>query len=627
MSENVSLKINNMPVTVPAGTTIMEAARQLKIRVPALCHHPDLCLLGNCRICVVEVSGMPALQASCCTPVMEGTEVLTHSAAVRLARRHMISLLLSEHDNDCLRCVKNGHCELQTLAAEFDVDGDEFISVLRKAAVDTSSPSIRRDPGKCIRCQRCVRTCTDLQAVSALAVAHKGANMCVTTFMDKPLHAVVCTNCGQCVNRCPTGALTECDAIHDVWKALEDPDKFVVVQTAPAVRVGLGEYLGYAPGARLTGKMVSSLRYLGFDAVFDTNFTADLTIVEEGHELLSRLKQTLVEKRDVHLPMFTSCSPGWIKYVEHEFPELLPNLSTCKSPQQMFGPLAKQYFARQAGIDPARMSVVSVMPCTAKKFECRRPEMQTSGYPDVDYVLTTRELCRMIEQAGVQFQELPDSRCDSMLGRHTGAAVIFGATGGVMEAALRTVYEIVTGRDVPFENLNIEPVRGMEGVKEAAIRLEECLPDWQFLEGVDVKVAIAHGLVNARKVCAAVVEGGAPWHFIEVMACPGGCLGGGGQPLPTSLDIRQRRMQAIYAEDMAWGGGEWLGKTPGRASRTKTPRFSTSMPLFWGNPAAADLTSFCTRTIPREGNTELDAPAYRRVYSQHTETTRKGRRT
>jgi NADP-reducing hydrogenase subunit HndD len=549
MPDTVNLKINHIDVTVPKGTTILAAAKKLNIKIPTLCHHDDLCVAGNCRVCVVEQKGIRTLQASCCVPVSEGMEINTNSLKVRNARKSIIALLLSEHNNDCLRCAKNGNCELQNLASEYAVDTVQYLSVLQESSIDISSPAIQKDDSKCIRCQRCVRTCAELQDVNALTVVNKGKDMKISTFLDKPMHYVVCTNCGQCINRCPTGALTERNYIEDVWKALENPAKHVVVQEAPAVRVGLGEALGFDPGERVTGKMVSALKGLGFDAVFDTNFAADLTIMEEGTEFLLRLKKALLDQEKVALPQFTSCSPGWIKYMEHEFPDLIENISTCKSPQQMFGALAKSYYAQKQNIDPQDLVVVSIMPCTAKKFEAQRPEMNDSGFQDVDYVLTTRELAKMINQAGIEFKDLPETESDSLLGKHTGAAVIFGATGGVMEAALRTAYEIVTGREVPFENLNITPVRGMEGVKEAGIKLEGCKEEWGFLEGVEARVAVAHGLVNARKVCQQVVDSESPYHFIEVMACPGGCLGGGGQPIPTNMDIRTKRMHAIYQED------------------------------------------------------------------------------
>lgn len=551
MEKTINVNINEIPVSVPENTTILDAAKKLNIKVPTLCQHPDLLLAGNCRVCVVEVKNSRTLQAACCTPVRDGMEIFTNTQKVRKARKHVISLLLSEHNNDCVRCYKSGNCELQTLSQEYAVETDDFIDISLPTNIDISSPSIKKDDSKCIRCQRCVRTCTDYQHVSALTAAYKGEDLKISTFMEKPMHYVVCTNCGQCVNRCPTGALTERTYIEKVWEVLDNPKKHVVVQTAPAVRVGLGEVLGYDPGERVTGKMVTALKRIGFDTVFDTNFTADLTIMEEGTELLVRLKKALKDKEDVALPQFSSCSPGWIKYIEHEFPEILDHLSTCKSPQQMFGALSKTYYAEKMGIDPEDIVSISIMPCTAKKFEAQRPEMFDSGYQDVDYVLTTRELGRMIIEAGINFKELEDSKADSLLGEHTGAAVIFGATGGVMEAALRTAYEVVTGKPVPFTDLNITPVRGMEGVREATIKIEGTLPDWNFLEGAELKVAIAHGLVNARQVASQAADGKSPYHFIEIMACPGGCLGGGGQPIPTSLAIREERMKAIYDEDMS----------------------------------------------------------------------------
>lgn len=548
----VNLKINNTPIQVEEGTTILDAAKRLNFRIPTLCNHPDLSVAGNCRVCVVEVKGARLLAASCATPVSEGMEVNTNSEKVRIARKHIVELLLSEHNADCTKCFKNGHCELQELAAEYRY-GDHIFTDLVKPKdkiADISSPSIVKDSSKCIRCQRCVRTCSELQAVSALAVVHKGDHQTISTFLNKPLNDVVCTNCGQCINRCPTGALTERNYIEDVWHAIYDPNKFVVVQTAPATRVALGEDLGLEIGNRVTGKMVSALKKMGFNKVLDTDFSADLTIMEEGTELLTRLKKALVDKDEtVKLPMMTSCSPGWIKYQEHMFPNLLDNLSTCKSPQQMFGSLAKTYYADKINIKAENMIVVSIMPCTAKKFECNRPEMRDSGFKDVDYVLTTRELAMMVKQAGIEFDKLEDDKYDSILGESTGAAVIFGATGGVMEAALRTAYEIITGHEVPFTDLKIKPVRGMEGIKDATIKIKNTKPEWNFLEGVDLNVAIAHGLANAKTLMEAIEKGETNYHFIEIMGCPGGCIGGGGQPIPTSPEIRKRRAEAIYAED------------------------------------------------------------------------------
>ncbi len=548
----VNLTINDIPVSVPEGTTILDAAQKLDFRIPTLCYHQDLCVAGNCRVCVVEQTGAKALVAACAMPVSEGMEIHTNSALVRTARKTIIELLLSEHNSDCTKCYKNGNCELQSLAHEYRVGDHVFIDLVSKSRrmIDDLSPSIIKDDSKCIRCQRCVRTCTELQGVSALGVANKGDHMKISTFLDRPLVEVVCTNCGQCVNRCPVGALVEKTYVEEVWDAINNPNVHVVVQTAPAVRVAIGEELGYEAGERLTGKMVTALKRLGFDSVLDTDFTADLTILEEGTELLTRLKRAIVDKdTTVALPMTTSCSPGWIKFIEHTFPEFLPNVSTCKSPQQMFGALAKTYYAQKKGLKAQDICVVSIMPCTAKKYEANRPEMRSSGYKDVDFVLTTRELGMMIKQAGINFHNLEDSYYDSIMGESTGAAVIFGATGGVMEAALRTVYEVVTGREIPFKNLDVVPVRGMEGVKEAKVTIEGCLPEWSFLEGVEVSCAVAHSLVNAREVMQAVKDGRANYHFIEVMACPGGCLGGGGQPIPTNNEIRNKRAAAIYGED------------------------------------------------------------------------------
>ncbi|HZJ73202.1 MAG TPA: NADH-dependent [FeFe] hydrogenase, group A6 [Perlabentimonas sp.] len=552
MNKKVNLTINGTALSVDIGTTILDAAHELGIKIPVLCYHKDLCIAGNCRVCVVEVVGVSKLFAACSTPVWEGMDVLTNSILVRNSRKHIIELLLSEHNADCTKCYKNGNCELQDLAAEYKITNQDFIDLYhsREYTIDNFSPSILKDDSRCIRCQRCVRTCDELQSVGALSVAHKGDRMKISTFFNKPISEVVCTSCGQCVIHCPTGALIERNYIEEVWEAIADPAKHLVVQTAPAVRIGLGEALELSAGERVTGKMVAALRRLGFNSVLDTDFTADLTIMEEGTELLHRLKSNIVDNDTRQpLPMTTSCSPGWVKFFEHIYPDLLPHMSTCKSPQQMFGALAKTYYAKAVEIDPETIVSVSIMPCTAKKFEANRPEMRDSGFKDVDYVLTTRELAIMIKQAGIEFATLPEEKYDSLMGKSTGAGVIFGATGGVMEAALRTVYELVTGREVPFENLNIKPVRGMEGVREASVTIEGTVPEYKFLEGVEIKCCVAHGLANARKVMEDVKSGKVNYHFIEIMACPGGCLGGGGQPIPTTPEIRQKRVEAIYAED------------------------------------------------------------------------------
>lgn len=552
METKINLEIDGINISVEKGTTILEAARKLNIKIPTLCHHPDLCVAGNCRVCAVEQEGARTLPASCATPVSEGMVIFTNTLKVRTARKHIIELLLSEHNSECTKCYKNGNCELQSLAADYKITNDSLIDLVpfKNYTIDNFSPSIIKDDSKCIRCQRCVRTCEQLQSVSALSVAYKGEHMKISTFLEKPMFEVVCTNCGQCVNRCPVGALVERNYIDEVWNAIYDKNKHVVVQTAPAVRIALGEDLGIENGEIVTGKMVAALKKLGFDSVLDTDFTADLTIMEEGTELLTRLKKAIVDKdSSVALPMATSCSPGWIKFIEHQYPQLLPNLSTCKSPQQMFGALAKTYYAEKRNLNPADIISVSIMPCTAKKYEADRPEMRSSGYKDVDYVLTTRELAVMIKQAGLDFKSLPEEKCDSIMGQSTGAAVIFGASGGVMEAALRTAYEIITGKEIPFENLNITPVRGMQGVKEASLKIMDTLPEWNFLEGVTLNTAVAHGLANAKTVMDSVAEGKANYHFIEIMACPDGCLGGGGQPIPTCREIRAKRNEAIYRED------------------------------------------------------------------------------
>ena len=552
MNKKVNITINGFPVDIQKGKTILEAAEEEGIKIPTLCYHKDLCVAGNCRVCVVEVVGQKRLSAACATPCEDGMEILTNSLKVRNSRKHIIELILAEHNADCTKCYRNGNCELQELSSEYKIMTQDFIELapLKNYTIDMYSPSIMKDDSKCIRCQRCVRTCAELQGVNALTVAYKGDHMKISTFFEKAMNDVVCTNCGQCVNHCPTGALVERNYIEEVWGAISDPTKHVVVQTAPAVRVGLGEEMGMKPGERVTGKMVAALRRLGFDSVLDTDFTADLTIMEEGTELLTRLKKDLVEKdKNIKIPMITSCSPGWIKYIEHLYPEHLENLSTCKSPQQMFGALVKTYYAKARNIEPETIVSVSIMPCTAKKYEAHRPEMHDSGYRDVDYVLTTRELAIMIKQAGLDFDKLAPAKYDRLMGDSTGAGAIFGATGGVMEAALRTAYELVTGREVPFKNLNIAPVRGLEGVRKASIKIENPLEDWAFLDGVELKCAVAHGLVNAKKIMDAVKAGEADFHFVEIMACPGGCLGGGGQPIPTNPEIRQKRAEAIYAED------------------------------------------------------------------------------
>jgi iron-only hydrogenase group A len=531
----VNVTIDNIDVSVEKGSTILSAAKKAGVQIPTLCawqeigHTP-----GACRVCVTEVVGTKNLVASCVYPVSEGMVINTNSERVRTARRLVVELLLSNHPAECNYCVRNGNCELQKVAAYVGIKDVRFVNnaAPKEGMIDNSSPSVVRDGRKCINCHRCVTVCQSIQTVNVLGPAWRGSKVTVVPAFGLPLSETTCINCGQCIMACPVGALYEKDNVQDVWKVLQDPTKHVVVQEAPAIRAALGEEFGMPAGSLVTGKMIAALRRLGFDKVFDTNFTADLTIIEEGNELLKRAKTGGV------LPMITSCSPGWIKFCEHFYPDLLPNLSTCKSPQQMFGALAKTYYAKIAGIDPKDIIVVSIMPCTAKKFECQRPEMDSSGYRDVDYVLTTRELGRMIKEAGIDFLALSNDEYDAPMGQYTGAGTIFGATGGVMEAALRTVYAVVTGENLP--NLNITPVRGLEGVKEATVKVGAL---------GDVNVAVAHGLSNARKLMDKIREGKADYHFIEIMACPGGCIAGGGEPIPTTNEIRTLRSGALYKDD------------------------------------------------------------------------------
>ncbi|MCD4702024.1 MAG: [FeFe] hydrogenase, group A [Candidatus Aegiribacteria sp.] len=547
---NVSVTINGVVTSVREGVTILDSCKTAGVEIPTLCYHPDLSLAGNCRMCLVEVEGWKTLAIACVTPVTPNMVINTHSKKVRHARRTVLKLLLAAHNVNCPECERNKNCELQELAEKHNITFNEYQTSPKPSSMEEVSPGIMRDNSRCIMCTRCVRTCEELQSVAVIKPVGRSANINISTFMDLGLNDVPCTQCGQCINRCPTGALFETSEVKQVWEVIEDPEKFVVVQTAPAIRVGIAEALGL-PTDRTTGKMVAAIRGLGFDRVLDTDFTADLTIIEEGHELISRLKKALVDgDPDTALPMTTSCSPGWIKFIEHKYPELLPNVSTCKSPQQMFGALSKTYLANKEGVDPSKVICVSIMPCTAKKYEKDRPEMRDSGYKDVDYVLTTRELARMIQEAGIDFDNLRDEKYDRWMGDSTGAAVIFGATGGVMEAALRTAYEIVTGQEIPFEGLNVTAVRGMEGIKDAAITMPDRMAGgFEFLAGVTLKVAVAHGLSNARKLMDKVRAGEVDYHFIEIMACPGGCLGGGGQPIPTNPTVRKKRSDAIYEED------------------------------------------------------------------------------
>ena len=560
----ITVTIDGIESKVPFGSTILQAAKALGVRIPTLCYHTDLEVAGICRICVVEIEGQRTLQAACAYPITAPIKINTYSRAVRIARRHVLDLLLSEHCGDCYSCKRNGNCELQSLAEEYGVDKFRFGHPEVPVPVDDSSYSVVRDMNKCIRCRRCVRTCIDLQEVGVLEAVNRSENVQIQTFLDKPLLNVVCINCGQCINRCPTAALYAKNASEAVWKALDDPTKRVVIQTAPSPRAAMGEMFGLEPGSPITYEMNTGLRRMGFANVFDTNFTADLTIIEEGTELLLRLYKALVQgDQQVALPQFTSCSPGWVKYLEHFYPEYIPNASSAKSPQQMFGALIKTYYAEKLGYDPKDIVSVALMPCSAKKFECNRPEMYSSGYKDVDFGLTTRELGKMFRQAGLHVPTLPKSDFDDPFGTATGSGLIFGATGGVMESALRTVIELVTGQKVEsiYEHGDILPVRGFEGVRYAEIAIHEVgpvpeilahlVPNWDWLKGATLKVAVAHGTANARKVMEDIKAGGkfGECHFIEFMACPGGCLGGGGQPIPTSPEIRAARANAIYTEE------------------------------------------------------------------------------
>lgn len=532
----VNITIDGKKLQVEKDITILEAARQANIKIPTLCFLKDINEIGACRMCVVEIKGARALQAACVYPVTEGLEIYTQSANVREARKVTLELILSNHDKKCLTCVRSKNCELQSLADELNIKDLRFEGNSIDYPIDDFSPSIVRDPNKCILCRRCVSVCKNVQTVNVISATERGFKSTISCAFDKSLADVPCTMCGQCISVCPVGALKEKDDTDKVWKALANPDLHVVVQTAPAVRVAIGEEFGLPIGTRCTGKMVSALSHLGFSKVFDTDTAADLTIMEEGTELLNRIKN------GGKLPVITSCSPGWIKFCEHNYPDFLDNLSSCKSPHEMFGAVLKSYYAEKMGIDASKIFVVSIMPCTAKKFEAQRPELSANGLADVDVVLTTRELARMIKEAGIDFNNLEDGQFDDPMGEATGAAVIFGATGGVMEAALRTVAEVLEGKS--FDNVEYTAVRGIEGIKEAIIEIG----------GMKVKAAVASGLGNARKLLDSIKAGEAEYHFVEIMACPGGCVNGGGQPIqPSSVrswtDLRTERAKAIYEED------------------------------------------------------------------------------
>ncbi|MBR2718688.1 MAG: [Clostridia bacterium] len=536
MEQLIQLTIDGVSVEVPAGTTVLEAAKKAGINIPTLCYLKDINQIGACRLCVVD-TGARALQAACVLPVTPNMVVKTNTPAIRKARKTNLELLLSNHDKRCLTCPRNQKCELQTLCNELGVeDGDRFAGAVTKHEIDDLSPSIVRDNNKCVLCRRCVAACNNTQAVGVIGPVNRGFMTAIESPWNLKLAEMSCINCGQCIAACPVGALYEKDGTQQVWDLLADPKKHVVVQPAPAVRAALGEEFGMEIGTLVTGKMAAALRRLGFDKVFDTDWAADLTIMEEGTELIGRLNNGGV------LPMITSCSPGWIKFCEHYYPEFIPNLSSCKSPHEMEGAMIKSYYAEKAGIDPKDIAVVSVMPCTAKKYEAARPELSVNGLADVDCVITTRELAKMIKEAGIDFVNLPDEDFDDMLGESTGASVIFGTTGGVMEAALRTAYELVTGETL--EKVEFDGVRGVEGVKEASVKVGD----------VTLNVAVAHGTANAAKLLDAIKAGEKTYHFIEVMGCPGGCVTGGGQPIVSAAkrmecDPKALRAAALYRED------------------------------------------------------------------------------
>ena len=527
----ITIEVNGKSIEAKPGEMLLASLRRAGINVPTLCHMEDLFPSGACRMCVVEVEGRPNLVPSCATPVAPNMKVQTHSPRAMQARRTIIELLLANHPDDCLYCVRNNNCELQRLAAELGVRQRIYSDVKNDYKIDISSPAIVRDPAKCILCGKCVRVCEEIQGVSAIDFINRGSRTVVGTAFGEGLNVSSCISCGQCILVCPTGALTERSSIKEVMNALADPEKTVVVQHAPAVSVTVGELLGVRPGKDVMGMMTAALRRLGFDYVFDTSFSADLTIMEEGSELVHRLTN------GGDLPMLTSCSPGWVKFVEQFYPDFIGNISSCKSPQQMLGALIKSFFAEKAGVDPHKIYSVSIMPCTAKKFECTRPEMTQNGLPDIDAVLTTRELAQLIQMQGLDIHALEPQTADTPFGERSGAGKIFGTSGGVMEAAIRTAHKLVTGEEL--DNLKVTPVRGLKGVKEAKVKVGD----------LELGVAVASGLLNARALLDQVRAGRKDLHFIEVMTCPGGCIGGGGQPLGTSLAELRARMRALYQID------------------------------------------------------------------------------
>lgn len=533
----VNIKIDNVQYSVDEGMTILAAANSVGVKIPTLCYLEEINCIGACRVCVVEVKGARSLVASCVYPVNEGMEVLTHSKKVMESRKATVELMISDHEQKCLSCVRSDNCELKTLAQDLGCDNMRFAGKRNMYSVD-SNDSIVRDNNKCILCRRCVAVCEKIQGVGVIGANERGFDTHISSQFDKSLKDVACVNCGQCVNVCPTGALTEKSEIDSVLDAIDNKDKIVIIGTAPSVRVGIGEEFGYPIGTNVEGQMVAAMRRAGFDHVFDVDFAADLTIMEEGYEFIDRFKNGGV------LPMITSCSPAWIKYCEHNYPELLPHLSTCKSPQQMFGASCKTYFADKLGINPKNLFVVSVMPCVAKKFEKNRPNQSASGHPDIDAVLTTRELARLFKKQGIMLNKMPEEQFDAPLGIGSGAGLLFGATGGVMEAALRTVADVLTDSDL--KQIDYNEVRGTESCKEATYDIA----------GIKVKVAVVSGLANAGKIMEQIKQGKSDYQFIEVMSCPGGCVNGGGQPIHDAytrrtVDIKKLRADAIYNTDKA----------------------------------------------------------------------------